>query len=246
MRALGEDRNLADLAPVVLYRTLGPSLPDGAAAAAILWPVTLGYAMRDPESLRRAGYDGDPLAQADALFDAILTGRSGVIFSSDDWEASWQRLGNEGRIRLVMPEMLAELGALEAGPEPVSEEFPLVLMAGERRDYSANTIFRDQAWRRKDAEGALRLSPQDARRLGIDDGGRAKITTRRGSALARVEVTERMQPGHVSLPNGFGLDNTDGSRSGVALNELTSLEDKDRFAGTPHHKLVPARVEAVG
>jgi anaerobic selenocysteine-containing dehydrogenase len=34
-------------------------------------------------------------------------------------------------------------------------------------------------------------------------------------------------------------------RSGVAVNELTSLNDRDRFAGTPHHKIVPARVEAV-
>jgi hypothetical protein len=54
-----------------------------------------------------------------------------------------------------------------------------------------------------------------------------------------------MLPGHISLPNGFGLDNQDGDRSGVATNELTSLERRDRFAGTPHHKFVPARVEAV-
>jgi anaerobic selenocysteine-containing dehydrogenase len=246
MQAMGEDHTLADLAPVVLYRTLGPSLPEGAAAAAILWPVALGYAMRDPESLRRAGYDGDPLAQADALFDAILAGRSGIIFSRDDWDVSWQRLGNDGKIRLAMPEMLAELNTLEEGADLADEEYPFVLMAGERRDYSANTIFRDHAWRRKDAQGALRLSPEDAERLGISDGGRAKVTTRKGSALAQVEVTGRMQPGHVSLPNGFGLDNEDGTRSGVALNELTSLEDQDRFAGTPHHKRVPARVEAAG
>jgi hypothetical protein len=31
----------------------------------------------------------------------------------------------------------------------------------------------------------------------------------------------------------------------VALNELTSVEDRDHFAGTPHHKIVPARIEAV-
>ena len=72
----------------------------------------------------------------------------------------------------------------------------------------------------------------------------ARITTRVGSALAPVEVTPRMLPGHVSLPNGFGLDNQDGSRSGVAPNELTSLDDRDRFAGTPHHKYVPAQIEA--
>jgi formate dehydrogenase len=54
-----------------------------------------------------------------------------------------------------------------------------------------------------------------------------------------------MLPGHVAIPNGFGLDNEDGTRSGVAPNELTSLADCDKFAGTPHHKFVPARIESV-
>ena len=244
MQALAEDPNLADLAPVILYRTLGPSLPEGAAAAAVLWPVALGFAMREPESLRRAGFDGDPLAQSDALFDAILAGHSGIVFAKDDYDSVWSRLGNEGKIRLDIPDLLAELPVLaEPQSDLVSEEYPFVLMAGERRDYSANTIFRDAGWRRKDAQGSLRMSPDDATRLGVASGGKVRITTRVGSALAPVEVNERMLPGHVSLPNGFGLDNEDGSRSGVAANELTSLDDRDRFAGTPHHKYVRARIE---
>ena len=253
MRALAEDPDLAQLAPVILYRTLGPSLPDGAAAAAILWPVTLGFAMRDTESLARAGFEGEPLVQADALFDAILAGRSGIVFARDELSSSWDRLGNGGRIRLDMPELLAELPALSGGAagEPTDAgftatdaEFPFVLMAGERRDYSANTIYRDAGWRRKDPSGALRICPDDAARLGFTSGDRARVTTRAGTAMADVEVTERMQPGHISLPNGFGLDNVDGTRTGVAVNELTSLEDRDPFAGTPYHKYVPARVEA--
>jgi hypothetical protein len=32
---------------------------------------------------------------------------------------------------------------------------------------------------------------------------------------------------------------------GVAPNELTATEDRDWFAGTPFHKHVPARIEAV-
>jgi anaerobic selenocysteine-containing dehydrogenase len=246
MQAMAEDPSVADLAPVILYRTLGPSLPEGAAAAAPLWPIALGFAMKEPASLSRAGFEGDPFSQADALFDAILAGHSGIVFSRDDQDSSWSRLGNEGRVRLDLPAMLAELEVLAQPPAlPTDEEYPFVLMAGERRDYSANTIFRHAGWRRKDPAGALRICPDDASRLGIAEGGRARITTEVGSALAPVEITERMQPGHVSLPNGFGLDNEDGERSGVAPNELTSLEHRDRFAGTPHHKFVPARIEAV-
>ncbi|MFT4614589.1 MAG: anaerobic selenocysteine-containing dehydrogenase [Bacteroidia bacterium] len=245
LRALGEDATLSSLAPVILYRTLGPSLPDGAAAAALLWPVALNFAMSEPESLRRAGFDGDPLTQSDALFDAILAGHSGVVFARDDYDSNWTRLGNDARVRLDLPDLLEELAILEkSSPQRTSDEYPFVLMAGERRNYSANTIYRDGAWRRKDRAGFLRMSPDDAQRLGLDAGNSVRITTRAGSALAAIEITERMQPGHVSLPNGYGLDNEDGKREGVAMNELTSLEDRDRFAGTPHHKYVPAKIEA--
>ena len=58
-----------------------------------------------------------------------------------------------------------------------------------------------------------------------------------------------MQPGHVSLPNGLGLDFPDASgarvTTGVAPNELTHGADRDWFAGTPWHKHTPARVEAL-
>jgi formate dehydrogenase len=58
-----------------------------------------------------------------------------------------------------------------------------------------------------------------------------------------------MQPGHVSLPNGLGVDypgeNGAAPVTGVAPNELTASEDRDWLAGTPWHKHVPARLERV-
>ena len=57
-------------------------------------------------------------------------------------------------------------------------------------------------------------------------------------------------PGHVTLPNGGGLWYPDREGQeflhGVPPNELTSSEDRDWVAGTPFHKFVPARLEAVG
>ena len=108
--------------------------------------------------------------------------------------------------------------------------------AGERRSCSANTILRDPGWRRKDAEGALRIHPLDAASVGVVDGGRARITTKRGSAEVAVELSERMARGHVSRPNGLGRDHPEGearTTTGVAPNELTSLDDRDWVAGPP-------------
>src|SRR5262249_57163867 len=104
-------------------------------------------------------------------------------------------------------EMLGDLRALATAPPALTtSEFPIVLSVGERRAFTANDIFRDPSWRKRDADGALRVSVEDAQALGLVDGGRARVSTAAGSAEATVEITETMLAGHASLPNGFGLD----------------------------------------
>ena len=55
--------------------------------------------------------------------------------------------------------------------------------------------------------------------------------------------------GHVTLPHGFGTEYPDETGehkiSGVAVNELTDIEDRDWLALTPHHKHVRVTLEAV-
>jgi len=241
---------LLALAPVALYETLGPTLPAGAEAAAVLWGAAQICAMTYPDSVRRAGFCGEGAELGDQLFDALLSRRSGVIFTVDDYEESWQRLETpDRRIRLAIPELLAELRELplhDAG-RPRDPDFPFILAAGERRSSTANTIFRDPAWRKKDRSGALRLAPADALRLGLADGARARVTTRTGSVVAVIEISDTLQPGHATLPNGLGLDYPGGDGQaavwGVAPNELTAAADRDWLAGTPWHKYVPARIE---
>ncbi|MDW5593998.1 molybdopterin-dependent oxidoreductase [Conexibacter stalactiti] len=252
LTAAGGDPRLAAAAPFVLYETLGPTLPDGAQAAAALWGLAHRCAMTYPDAVRGAGHEGEGPALGEALFDALLTGRSGITFTLDDYEDAWRYVRTaDGRIALEIPELLDELRALDASaPGWTSDEFPFVLSAGERRASTANTIIRDPAWRKRDAQGALRIAPADAERLGLlGDGARARITTATGAVETPVEVNAAMQPGHVSLPNGLGLDypGDDGRpvTTGVALNELTSLTWRDPRALTPWHKHVPARVEAV-
>ncbi|MEM6296010.1 MAG: molybdopterin dinucleotide binding domain-containing protein, partial [Myxococcota bacterium] len=110
----------------------------------------------------------------------------------------------------------------------------------------ANTIVRDPAWRTKDAGGSLRMHPDDAWRLSVSSGDTVRLTTRKAAVQVPVEVSDTMRPGHVSLPNGMGLMVADDAgRGGVAPNELTASEDRDPYLGTPWHKYVPARVEAL-
>jgi anaerobic selenocysteine-containing dehydrogenase len=245
-RATTENPMLSSLAPYVLYETLGPVLPDGLAGAAAVWGLAHRCAMSYPDAVRRAGHE-----DGNALFDAILASPSGVVFTRDEYGDDFQRIVHpDKRISLELPEMLAELGTLEAGPvRHTSDQLPIVLSVGERRSFTANDIFRNPEWRKRDQDGALRVSTEDAARFGLLDGGRARITTARGSADTTVEVNDTMLAGHASLPNGFGLDFTDADGKtivpGVAPNSLTSSDWRDEFAGTPWHKHVPARIEAL-
>jgi anaerobic selenocysteine-containing dehydrogenase len=248
--AAQERPHLLPLAPVVLYETLGPTLPAGAAETAALWGAAQTCAMAYPDSLRRAGFSGEGYQLGDQLFDALLTQRSGFVFTVDDYDETLRRLETPDRkIRLCVPELLQELQGLGAeDPAARDPAFPFVLAAGERRSSTANTVLRDPAWRKKDSQGGtLRLAPADATRLGIPNGGRARVTTRRGSAIATVEITDTLQSGHASLPNGLGLSYPDGEGGeaihGVPPNDLTASGDRDWLAGTPWHKHVAARIE---
>lgn len=248
-QAMTTDPKLAAVAPVVLYRTLGETLPHGAAAAAALWPMAVRCSQKNPEGVERAGFGSGPDA-GNRLFDAIVDRPSGVVFTDDTWEATWARIQtDDGLVHVEIPELLDELAELrEETPPGDDPEWPLLLSAGERRSFTANTILRDPAWRKKDAGGALRVSPADADRFGLADGDTARLTTKRASVAVTVAVDDTVQPGHVSLPNGLGLDHVEsGARhqTGVAPNELTASEDRDPWAGTPWHKTVPARLERV-
>lgn len=228
------------LAPVLLYRTLGPSLPHDAAAAAVLWMAAHECARKNPAGVARAGY-GEGLAAGERLFDAIVDGAHGVEITHDDPDASWHRMSRQ-RVQLDLPDLLSAVAALATRPVPAPDpDWPFVLSAGERRAFTANTIMRDPAWRRRDPDGRLRISVADASRLGVSAGDRVRLTTRRGTAEVTVDPTDAMRPGHISLPNGLGL--TVHERTGVAPNELTAAEDRDEWAGTPWHKHVPARLE---
>ena len=241
--AAAADERIGRYTPAVLYETLGPALPEGLAGAAALWGLAQRCVMSYPAAVRRAGH-----ADGNALFEAILASPSGVVFTEDEYDDDFGYVSHPaGRFALGIPEMLAETAALrDAEPGWTTPDFPFVLSAGERRAYTANDIFRDPTWRKRDEQGALRMAPEDADALGVASGDHVSITTAAGAAATVVEVTDAMQPGHVSLPNGYGLRPPgDGAPPGIAPNALTSSHWRDALAGTPWHKHVPARIERV-
>ena len=248
-KATTANPRLGAVAPVVLYRTLGPTLPHDAAGAASLWAAAHRCASLNPAGVSRAGF-GEGFEAGEKLFDAILDSPSGVVFSADDYAETWRRIQtDDGRVHLSIPELLDELAALRHETPPGEDPaWPFLLSAGERRSFTANTIMRDPRWRKSDADGALRVAPGDAARIGLADGAHARLTTKRASVIVTIALDDAMSTGHLALPNGLGIDHPEGGRrvlTGVAPNELTASEDRDPWVGTPWHKSVAARLEPV-
>ncbi len=236
--------------PVVLYESFKSSLGEMAPASVVLG-ATMNASMRFGDAIRATGIEGDGLELASNLFDALIESPSGRAVTTSDYADTWDRIAHlDGKVHLMIDELVEEFRALGSEePRQPNDRFPFVLSAGERRSSNANDIMRDPDWRKKDRDGALRISPTDAETLGVGENGRVRITSKRGEAEAPVEITDTVLPGHVTLPHGFGTEYPDETGehtiNGVAVNELTDIADVDWLSLTPHHKHVRVQLEAL-
>jgi anaerobic selenocysteine-containing dehydrogenase len=245
--ALAMRPGLRRVIPFVLHDTLGQTLPGGAAAAAPFWGASHLYVRRHAAAVARTGLKGRGAQLAERLFERIMNDHSGTLLSVHRYEDTWSFIRHaDGRVHLQVPEMLDALRALRDQRRDEQKDYPLVLIAGERRTYNANTLYRDPSWRKGDPEGALRIHPRDAERFGLGDGVRATCESGRGSVTVRVKVCDSMRAGVVSLPHGYGLDypDTNGERKahGPLINLLTDAKHCDPISATPFHKYVPVRL----
>lgn len=250
MAAMAASPKVGKYAPVILYRTLGQTLPKGMESAAAIWGICQIHLMQNRHTAARAGFKGLPPLAADKLFQALLDNPSGVVFAKSDYRDSWNAIGMpEKRINLLIPELLPELKKLPTQLPEQDPEYPFILAAGERRSDTTNTVVRDTAWHRKGNYGTLRISEQDADNLQCKSGDLLRLSTQRAMVEVVAEVSPMMQPGNISLPNGQGLDYRDHNgeviHKGIAPNELTDNQRRDFLAGTPWHKFVPAKLERV-
>ena len=230
------------------YRALGPHLPSPSLAAMFLI-AHLNAMFRTEGVLRTLGPDWEgkmPSEIGAELFRRFLAHPEGVEIARQRLETNLEdHLGfADGRIRLAPEAMMPEIRRAIATEPAVDPQFPLVLAAGLRTRWTANTIQRDPAWRKgKGPHCALNLSPHDASTLGVRAGDRVLVSTRRGSLMLPAQIDAKLMAGHVWMPNGFGMVSSDGLVQGANQNELTDVTDRDPFTGIPHHRYVRCRVE---
>lgn len=232
-----------------LQGSLGKTLPDQAESTAPFWGVSQLYVQKHEEAVARTGLPGRGVSLAEVLFQRILHQHSGALISQHRYEETWSLMGYKDRkVRLAIPELLDELRSHPHNPNSWPD-YPLMLIAGERRMYNANTIYRNPQWRQMDAEGVLKIHPVDAEALDLADGGQALCESPWGKLSVQVQICDTLRPGVVSLPHGYGLDYPDAKgrriQYGPLLNLLTGAQHCDPISATPFHKNVPVRLRAV-
>lgn len=230
---------LAPYAPTIIYRSLGKALGPRASVATLL-PLAMAYAGKHRAAVQRSGIKGNKFTLGAGLFDQIVGSPQGTVISEHRQEDVWSLLATpDQRIHIAIDELLDQLKQLRPSAGPADPQYPLVLMAGERRSYNANQIYRDPKWRKQDPHGALRIHPADAQTYGLTDGGKATCQTRAGSLEVVVEFDENTRVGFVTLPHGYGMRFQDGTPAGPQLNRLTSGAHCDPLTHTPWHKFIP-------
>lgn len=140
-----------------------------------------------------------------------------------------------GKVELAPPQILQDL---QRPAHDLAREQPRMVVIGRREVRSNNSWMHNLPLLAKGPELCTALvHPQDAQRLGLADGGMARITGPGGSVEARVELSEAMMPGVVSLPHGFGHDlpgtqmQVASRRPGANLNALLDDRQRDPLSG---------------
>ncbi|MEV6343148.1 molybdopterin oxidoreductase family protein [Actinoplanes sp. NPDC051851] len=125
-----------------------------------------------------------------------------------------------GTIELVVPAIAADVDRLRAALAPSrSSSNPADLVLIGRRHLRSNNSWMHNvpALVKGRDRCTLQIHPQDAARLTLTEGDQAQVTSRAGTLAVGVEITDRVMPGVVSLPHGWGHDRP-GTRLSVAAN----------------------------
>ena len=152
-----------------------------------------------------------------------------------------------GRIELCPEPIVADLARLAAVPQ--APEFVLI---GRRHLRSNNSWMHNvPALMKGRPRCTVVVNRADATRLGLADGGLARVTSRVGAVELPVEVTDDIAPGVVSIPHGWGHD-APGTRltvargqSGVNVNRITDDLRLDPLSGTAVLNAVPVELAPV-
>ena len=140
----------------------------------------------------------------------------------------------DGRARLVPV-------AQKPLPEPLAK-WPLTLNTGRYRDqwHSMTRTGLAPKLARHREEPLVEVHPDDAARLGLADGGLARVESPQGESVYRIVVSEGQRPGELFVPIHWTDRTSSGGRTGLLPRPLV-----DPVSGQPGFKRTPATIAPV-
>jgi assimilatory nitrate reductase catalytic subunit len=126
--------------------------------------------------------------------------------------------------------------------EATSQAFPLRLNTGRIRDQWHTMTRTGQSPRLAAhlAEPFVEVHPLDAGKMGLADGGFARVATEHGDCTLKVMVTENQQPGSLFVPIHWSAETASCARVGNLVSPQT-----DPHSGQPEAKATPATIAPV-
>jgi hypothetical protein len=250
MAFVGEHPVAAKAMQYILAKTLGRSL--GSVNQVSLWATMNTLPPWAQEKAIRAGFTPGP-ALGDDMFQTIIDAPGGLIVGSvdpDEWDHFKVISTEDGRINLDVPEMIEWLGEIEPALEQEAlkadgDEYPLIMSSGLHMDGNANSLMRDPAWNEGKKYHWFRMHPEDAAKLGLEDGDLVQVISEAGQERIELKTDATTRPGYALMPHGFGLV-YQGKQYGANANRLAKNTHRDRLAGTPLHRYIRCRVEPIG
>jgi anaerobic selenocysteine-containing dehydrogenase len=163
-----------------------------------------------------------------------------------------ERVHTEGhRVDLVPRALADDLPRLERWIDERSAPDSLVLI-GRRHVRTNNSWMHNvQSLVKGPDRSQLLMHPSDAERRSIAKGDRVRVESRTGAIEVRVEITDDIMPGVVSLPHGYGhavaRDSLQraGALEGPNVNAITDDARVEPIAGTAILNGVPVEVSRV-
>lgn len=178
---------------------------------------------------------------------------SGVDFGAPEPGRFPARLKTRDKmIALAHEDFIADLARLAGDMAEPAADHHLRLIG--RRHLRSNNSWLHNAPRLVKGKDrcTLMIHPEDARSRNLGDGAMAEVSSKSGSLQLRVEVTDDMMPGTVSIPHGWGhalpgvAMATAQAHAGVSANDLTDETALDPLSGNAALSGVPVAVRGVG
>ena len=116
-----------------------------------------------------------------------------------------ERLGTPNQRITLVPKVLADdLPRLQRVLDEEHDGERLVLIGRRQLRTNNSWLHNSQRMVKGPERCTLLMHPDDAARLGLEQGGRVVVESRVGSLEAPLQLSDEMMPGVVSLPHGFG------------------------------------------